>query len=442
MLIGLIFLAGGGSRSDIASLAPLRFVATLAVATALLYLGRQDYSRISVPLALLGALALIALAQLIPLPSEIWGALPEREAVANIDALVGLELWRPITLSPVKTANSLASLVVPLAALSWWALARDTDKVLLGFVAVGVLGALWGILQLFADPQSGLYFYEITNRGSATGFFANRNHHSVYLSCCVLISLYLVAQQHGRVSDWLRWTLIGASILMALAIIANISRAGLITLFLVMAMSVAAFTIKRIGSRSLSRRLSLARLLAGPVVLAAVAALVLALFFLAERSPALSRLFATDQGADLRTLIFPELLQMVLQFQPWGTGMGAFEYAFRMREPYDFLGPAYVNQAHNDWLQFQIEGGIAAIVLTLIAAVFALLRTVRIARAAVAREPSGEAWLGLGLLVIVGTASMVDYPLRVPSIMTLSIIALAMFAHPALSTDRRETGTQ
>ena len=122
VFVGFIFLTGGGSRSDIASLAPLRFVAAFAVGAALLFIRKSDLSYIRVPLALLGALALIAVVQLVPLPPETWTALPGREAIAHLDVLVGLEIWRPISLSPFKTANSLAALVVPLAALLWWAL--------------------------------------------------------------------------------------------------------------------------------------------------------------------------------------------------------------------------------------------------------------------------------------------------------------------------------
>ncbi len=441
VFVGFIFLTGGGSRSDIASLAPLRFVAAFAVGAALLFIRKSDLSYIRVPLALLGALALIAVVQLVPLPPETWTALPGREAIAHLDVLVGLEIWRPISLSPFKTANSLAALVVPLAALLWWALSRDTNKMLIGFVAWGVLGALLGLLQLFADPRSGLFFYEVTNRGSATGFFANRNHHSVYLACCVLISLYLAGRHHGRFSVWLQWGMAASAILMALAIIANISRAGLIALFLVVAMSAVAFIIKRIGPGAENYGRSRLSLYSGVIVLGALAALILVLFAFTGRSPALSRLLASSDLADTRDILLPYLLKMVAQFQPLGTGMGAFEYAFRMQEPYELLGPKYINHAHNDWLQFVIEGGVGAVVVVLVSAVFAFVQIARMARGTVVGRVPEATWLGLGLLVVLGTASIVDYPLRVPSIMVLAIIALAMFACPVLRAESRKSGT-
>lgn len=436
----LVFITGGGSRSDIASLAPLRFVAVLAVGGALLFISRQDFARIRVPLGLLAVLAMIAVMQLVPLPPELWTALPGREAIARLDALVGLDIWRPISLSPVKTGNSLAALVVPLAALLWLAMMRDTDKILLGLVGIGVIGGLLGILQQFADPRSGIYFYEITNRGSATGFFANRNHHSVYLACGVMISLYLAQRTRDRLPDWLRWSLSGAAVFMALAIIANISRAGLLALFLVVIISAAAFTLEQVRSRKQDRGGSAVRQYLGPALLGTACALILALFFLTERSPALARILAAGEVEDTRDILLPYLLEMVSQFQPWGTGMGAFEYAFRMQEPYELLGPRYVNHAHNDWLQFLIEGGLPAVLISLTGVVFALVRIAQLSKAAMSGQQTGEAWLGLGLLVVLGVASLVDYPLRVPSIMLLAIIALAMFACPVLNAGSRNSG--
>jgi polysaccharide export outer membrane protein len=95
----------------------------------------------------------------------------------------------------------------------------------------------------------------------------------------------------------------------------------------------------------------------GPRLLGAGSALILALLFLADRSPALSRILAGGEVRDARDILLPYLIGMVTQFQPWGTGMGVFACAFRMQEPYELLGPRYVNHAHNDGLQFLIEGG-------------------------------------------------------------------------------------
>jgi O-antigen ligase len=101
-----------------------------------------------------------------------------------------------------------------------------------------------------------------------------------------------------------------------------------------------------------------------------------------------------------------------------------------MGEPVELLGRSYLNQAHNDWLQFLIEGGIGAIMLLAGGAIAAILQGRRLLKMHRLGAETQEAWLGLALLVVLGVASLVDYPLRVPSVMALAIIALAMFSGP------------
>jgi len=426
-LLVVVCLTGGGSRADIASLAFLRFVSALAVCAALVTVRREDLVRIALPLALLAALAVIAGLQLVPLPPSAWSALPGRDLIGQLDALLGLDVWRPVTLSPFKTANSLASLVVPLAVLLLFAMTRDRTRVLVCLVAMGVLGALIGIVQVFVAPSAAIYFYDITNRGEAVGLFANRNHHAVYLACCALISLHLTrSREIGAV--W-RWGFAACALVLAIAVLGNASRAGVIALLIVGLMSLGAYAVRLAQPGSAQRTGRSAR---GRVVLSAVLAVagvaILALFALAERSPALSRILGGNELAELRARILPHLVQMVAEFQPLGAGLGAFEYAYRMGEPVELLGRSYLNQAHNDWLQFLIEGGIGAIVVLAGGAIAAILQGRRLRKMHRLGAETQEAWLGLALLVVLGVASLVDYPLRVPSVMALAIIALAMFS--------------
>lgn len=434
MFVLLAFLLGGGSRPDISSLPFLRAGAAIALAGSILCLGKRDLAAIKVPLLLLGSIALLALIQLVPLPPELWSALPDRGLIARIDGLVGTGAWRPITLSPSATLNALAALTVPLAGLLLFALVRDIDLVLIVFVCVGVLSASLGILQLFADPRSGIFLYEITNNGSAVGLFANRNHHAVFLACCVLMSLYLARNARSEIASWVPWAMGSASVYLGLAVVTNASRAGLIALLLVIMMSVTALVWeRRTGPEpGVPKAKSKGNLLLQGG-LAVAGALILGVFALAERSPALSRIMENDALEDMRARILSILLDMAADFQPWGAGLGAFEHAYRMREPIDLVGPSYVNEAHNDWLQFVIEGGALSVLIVASIIAFAIYRIAQMMRASRQKSTNeGGAWLGLGLMVVLGAASVVDYPLRAPSLMLLGIIALALFAKPAL----------
>ncbi|MXO47503.1 hypothetical protein GRI69_04435 [Erythrobacter vulgaris] len=390
-------------------------------------LRKDDLARIKLPLLLVAGIALIASLQLVPLPPDLWTLLPEHEAIARLDNLLGLEVWRPVTLSSAATINALGSLTVPLAALLLFSMVRDHTPVLLGFVAIGIVSALLGIMQLFADPRSGLFFYEITNNGSAVGLFANRNHHAVFLACCLLVSLFLMQHSDERRFPWIKWSMAAAGAFLALAIITNASRAGIIALCMSLFLGALTLGIDRLKTRKTSAAARQGKFL--PILLAVVAIILLPLFALAERSPALARILENSALEDLRAKLLPILLDMVGDFQPWGSGLGAFEYAYRMREPVDLLGPAYVNEAHNDWLQFPIETGVPGLILFALLAVICVRRFIRLPYERGARS---EPWLGLGILIVLGAASVVDYPLRVPSVMVLAVIALAMFGAPAL----------
>lgn len=435
------FLLGGGSRPDINSLALLRLLSFVAMGWAVLQIERDDIARIKIPLAILGAIATTALVQLVPLPPTIWGALPGRAPIAELDALMGFDIWRPLSLSPSATANALFSLGVPLAAILLFAVARDADLALAGFVGIGFLSAILGIVQLFGDPNGPLYFYEITNNGSAVGLFANRNHQAVFLGCCLLICIYLAKANRFADTPIRKGLLWLGAITLATGILINGSRAGLIVLALTAALAVAIL----VGGL---RKTDPSRPNPGfswpvRIALAIMALGLLGLFVISDRVPAIERLLERDPLEDLRALILPILIKMVRDFLPWGAGLGAFEYAFRMREPLEFLGPQYVNEAHNDWLQFVIEGGVMAIAIllsTMMAVLWRLVRLIKRTMVDDAKEP--RAWLGLGLILILSLSSAVDYPLRVPSLMVLGIIALAVFFQPGLNgASKNQTGS-
>ncbi len=431
------FLLGGGSRHDIASLVLLRPLACLAAAAGLLTLEAHALRGYRALFILLGALALLMVVQLVPLPPPVWSSLPDRAVVRELDIAAGLrDAWRPLTLSPMKTANALASLIVPFATLLLFIQlgARRREQILVWIVGLAVASAMLGIVQQLSGASSGYFLYDITNRGSAVGLFANRNHHAVFLSCALLIALYLWHARHQATRARRIVPLLAAAVLFV-AILANPSRAGLICLCAALAMSgIALLTTPRASAHQhpppSGRWVTFACLLAPAVA-------IFGLFAAAGRSPALARVLGDGQLEEYRARILPDLLAMVSAYQPWGSGFGAFEYAFRMRERVELLEPAYLNNAHNDWLQWIIEGGVGGLVLALAMAVLIVRRLVVLART---RRQGGDtirpAWLGIAILVILAIASIVDYPLRVPAIMSLATIALALVFQPTLEQNQ------
>jgi len=427
-LLLITFFLGGGARHDISSLTLLRPLACLAAAAGLLTLRADTLRNYRGLFILLGALAFIMCIQLVPLPPSWWSALPGRSVIHQLDAAIGMpDAWRPITFSPMKTANALASLVVPFATLALFVQldVRERDRILLLLVGIAVASALLGATQQLAGISSGVYFYEITNRGSAVGLFANRNHHAVFQCCALLIALYLACSSRDTRSTGGIIALLAAAAVLFVAILANASRAGLICLSAALAMT--AVGLFRGFSANRNRQTLSLRLVSFACFLAPTVT-IFGLFAIGGRSPALLRLLGDGEFAEYRAQVLPDLIEMASTFQPWGAGFGAFEYAFRPREPVELLQPAYLNNAHNDWLQLAIEGGVPGLLVAMGAALLLTWQLVRLGR-----TPSGQergtipvSWLGAAILLLLAIASVVDYPLRVPSIMLLAIVALGL----------------
>lgn len=445
VLAGLLvatFVMGGASRADVQSLALLRPLACLAAAAGLIGLDRATLRAWRVPFLLLGGLALLMVAQLVPLPPSLWTQLPDREAIRQLDSAVGLaDAWRPITLSPMRTLNSLASLVVPFAVLVLFCQLGDAHRrqILLLLVALAVTGGVLGLAQVMAGGGSNFHFYAVTHRGEAVGLFANRNHHAVFMSAAMLVALHLAMDRRRAEWDLTSILCVAAAALFFLSAVTSVSRAGLISAGV--ALPLIALVLPAGAQRSgnetgpswLDRRWVRTGLFALPALG------VFILVALEERSPALARLLAGDALEGGRAKILPEILRMARDFQPFGTGFGAFEQAYRMREPAALMEPNYFNHAHNDWVQLAIEGGVGGVALLALALAAMMLRFTRLVRGrdgadAISRS---RAWLGLAVLVVAGFASFVDYPLRTPALMAVGTIAFCLFIGPILERNQR-----
>jgi O-antigen ligase len=130
-------------------------------------------------------------------------------------------------------------------------------------------------------------------------------------------------------------------------------------------------------------------------LIGALSAVVLSALFVyaAGFSTVVNKLQQSDQLA-VRRHINESSLAM-LRVHPWaGWGLDTYVPVYRMFALYD--DGTYVNRAHNDWLQFAVEGGLP------FAAVFAVLFGWSI-------RPAVRSGWGIGLIAI-GLHAFVDYP--------------------------------
>jgi O-antigen ligase len=151
---------------------------------------------------------------------------------------------------------------------------------------------------------------------------------------------------------------------------------------------------------------------------------IVVLTFLMSRAEALDRLLARDGTEELRFAMWPSILEMSGKYFPVGSGFGTFVEVYQIDEPLQLLDQTYVNHAHNDWLEIVMTGGASAILLAGIAIVVWLRFTWALfsLRGRQGRDVTvGK--LGALIIFMLAVASIADYPLRVPSLAAMLVIA-------------------
>jgi hypothetical protein len=401
------------------SLPIVRLASIVAIVIAAMQLNREQLHQISLPLAFLASIAAVIIIQLIPLPSDWWAALPGRARFAQGLASAGIAPgWRPASLTPDLSLNSLLAVLPPLAVVMLLGtLDRPLQIPLLSLLlAAIVISALVGLLQV---SGGGPYFYGITNRDSAVGFFANRNHLALFIAIALPLVACWAAMPHPdlayrRMRFWL-FLCVAAAVFPLLLITG--SRAGLI-IALVGALLMAGFKDPS-GSHAPVERRKRWLISAIPVVVG-IAAVSSVLFL--SRDLALQRLMSYDQSEE-RIDNLPQYLSMIGDFFPLGSGMGSFDPVYRSYEPEALLTTQYLNQAHNDIVQIVIEAGAPAIILLVLFLGWFVARAWRLWSRKVTSPTNLLSRAGSVIVLLILLGSCVDYPLRTPAM--AAVMALA-----------------
>ena len=403
-VLSLVF--GGASRENELRLALVELASVPLLAFSLHRLidtGR--WREVRLPLGILSAVLLIPLLQLVPLPHAWWARLPGRDQVDLALQLGGVDAaWLPMSMAPEKTWASFLALLPPAAMMLATLLLRTSQqrRMTLIFLLGAVASVLLGAAQLAAGGRGPLYLYETTTLKSAVGFFANRNHLAALLVATLPLAGVFVGEAIGRARGDRRMQ-IALGLLFSLLVVVGIgavqSRAGIMLAGPALLGSLlVAWRASSKGHRALAA-VSL-------VLVGATAAAAVAVFSL---SPILQRF--DSEGSERRFEDWAVIADAAETYLPVGTGMGSFDPVYRSVEPLDTMGAAFLNHAHNDFLETWLEAGwLGALVLV----VFLGWWGFRSWRAWMAEsEPYGSlaraAGLSIGLLLL---HSLGDYPLR------------------------------
>jgi O-antigen ligase len=432
VLVVAAFLLGGGARGDILSLIILRPLAVLITAAALWKVSLSDLRSNLFLTTMIIAVVLLALLHLVPLPPAIWEGLPGRRLIADIASAAGsAATWRPLAMAPEQARNALFALFVPvgLYVLLVQLSSREVVRLGLVFISLGMLSALIGLLQA---AGLGIHFYSIDTENA--GLFSNHNHQATVLAALLPLTAFFASERSPLAPmPRPRRTLLAAvaALFIVPAILVAGSRAGLAVVLLALLSCPFVYAWGRVDPGGITKNRTARWVFAGAFVFAAAA--IAWLFARSGQDAALHRLLASDTAEEARWPTWRTTFDLVQQYFPWGSGNGSFVEVFKIGERSDQLRQAYMNHAHNDWLEILLTAGVPGALILLAAVAASLLTFYKLARDQVAAQWRALASAGVIMVSLLGLASVVDYPIRVPSVSCLFIYAayLAQYAwHP------------
>jgi O-antigen ligase len=421
VILAMLF-GGGGYQGWSDAVVQLAALPLLAWALFKLTPSQLD-SRGQWAIFLLFAILALPLLQLIPVPPSLWGGLPGRGEIVSAFEAAGVALpWLPISLDPSATWLGLLSLLPAIAIfLAMLSLEQRSRRVLIVLIFIVVFASVvLDLQQTWEGPNSPLRFYEITNQFRAVGFFANSNHNAAFLYSAIP---FIIAWAIGLVLDHRRNRAIGLVLLALLTVTIIIglsvaqSRAGM-ALLLVAGLS-GLLLAWRYARGQTGRRLF--RFAIGANVIALILAFQFGFVAFLQRA----------EGEGLENLRWPVARitsQAALANMPFGSGFGTFVPDFEKFAPRTLLGETYVNHAHNDWLELWLTGGAPAIVLTIGFLIWFVVSSFRLWRSGDPKGPVLDLALAQAasiVIVLLLLHSVVDYPLRIPTLSVLFAMACA-----------------
>ena len=443
----LIFtpLIKGGNR-------PLPLLILELAATALLcllFLRPNLQQRLSRPLLIaLGALIALPLIQLLPLPEFAWHWLPGRDFYAAATNAVGATPSRyALSLIPNATESALLALLVPVAVfLATVSTSEAQLKQLVNlFIGLAVIQAVIGLAQFGTGSITVLAVLaapDAESVGSAHGTYPNADHLAGFLEMAlpVVLGLLIASIQVGgptstfqakkapirqrlsrRLSSGIRFNRVAIYSAAGLAILLGLtfshSRTGVALAMLSILLCSLVFG-RWVGGQRSSRLITV------------FAVIGIALAVEIGLTSVLSRFTGKGMADDLRWSIFAGTIQGIYEFFPIGSGFGSYPAVFRRFQPGDV--PQFVNHAHNDYLEWLFEGGIAAAVLLFIFLALYLVRWLRIWP----REQHCPPYCimriaaGIGLLMML-LHGLIDFNLHIPANAVFFAFLAGVFFHQA-----------
>lgn len=432
----LVFFTGGASRIDVLSLIILRPASALLCAFALITVSR-DHLRAGRGLIIgMAAIMLLVALHLVPLPPILWQNLSGRAELAAMDDVAGLgDIWRPLSLSPINGWHALFSLFTPLAVLLLGIQLgkEDLRRLVVWLIALGAISGIFGALQLVLGADSIFYLYRITNSDTAVGLFANRNHAALLLAMMFpMLAIWAATpsgsdeHQHGR-----KIAAVGIGLFLVPLVLMTGSRGGVLFALFGLATVPLLYRKPQGVSRRRAVRLKSSRGL-WPIAGGLMATILAAIALFAQNTGFFQRLMDSGVFTDNRSDQWTVTLELLWKYLPFGSGAGSFVEVYQTAEREPTLTLQYLNHAHNDWLEIALTFGVPGVVLMgLVVFAYGRRTWVLFLRPTPPSRGQDFARLAAVLLLMLGLASLPDYPVRTPIMMALAAIACLWFVATA-----------
>jgi len=321
----------------------------------------------------LSLLALVPLLYLAPLPAGLAEALPGRALYWDVWTRSlgegGLPSIANPSLIPSRTFSAWLVVLIPIGVFLAVRTLEPKRLPVLVYLLLGIaaMESVLGLIQFGAGPDSPFYLgMERTHFGSAVGTYTNRNHLAGLIAMTLPLALALLFFNAGRGRDRHRGARARAAflstvrgqqalafaalvVLLLVAVTFSRSRAGITLTMLGILLSVALYS-RRIGGDNVF----------GPT--GSLVAIALGLAVAIGLVPVLDRFSVANVVDDNRWEIFGTTLTGLGTFFPVGSGPGTYQEVYPAFQPLE-LGRWLINRAHNDYLEWVFEGGVAAMVL-------------------------------------------------------------------------------
>jgi O-antigen ligase len=415
-------------------------------------------SAVAVVIALLAVLGATAL-QLVPLPPSVLGLVsPATDSFLRSfdltyavggsqlpDGTVIRQRWHPVSIDPRATwiaVAFIAAFTLLFAGLVRALSPERARRLVVLIVAFGVVLALVGIVQkavLGDHAWAGMKIYGIwapSNLLSTPfGPYVNKNHFAGWMLMGVPLALGLgiglaesaIRRRGATVRTTLLWLsspagghaqmALFAACIMAASLLMTRSRSGVGCLLVAMVLM----------SVAVRRRFGSAR--AGWAALGSLAALFLIVFTLAGADLA-ARITNRMDAMELRRNIWTDSAEIISDFPVTGTGLNTFGTAMIAYQTTQ--KDQHFQEAHNDYLQVVVEGGLL-VGLPAFAAILLSVRAIR-RRFAAGRDDAVTYWIRAGAttgIVAIALQAIVEFSLQMPGNAAFFVVLLAIAMHAA-----------